>query len=115
MQAPRDVEEGLVDRDALDIGRVVSEDLERLRGHLFVEFHVGTDEDRVGTLLIGGAGGHRGMDAELARLVGAGGDDAALVGSGSDDDGLAAPLGMVQKLDGREERVHIDMEDRRHG
>ena len=55
------------------------------------------------------------MDAEAPRLVGAGGDDAALAGSRADDDGLAAPLGMVQELDGREERVHIDMEDRRHG
>ena len=55
------------------------------------------------------------MDTELARLVGASGDDAAFMGSGSDDDGLAAPLGMVQQFDGRKERIHIDMEDRRHG
>ena len=55
------------------------------------------------------------MDAKAPSLVGAGGDDAAFVGPGSDDDGLAAPLGMVQQLDGREERIHIDMEDRRHG
>ena len=55
------------------------------------------------------------MDAKSPRLIGAGGDDAALVGAGADDNGLAAPLGMVQELDGREERVHIDMEDRRHG
>ena len=55
------------------------------------------------------------MDAETPRLIGAGGDDTALMWSGSDDNGFAAPLGMVQKLDGREERVHIDMEDRRHG
>ena len=55
------------------------------------------------------------MDAKSPRFVGAGGDDAAFVGPGSDDDGLAAPLGMVQQLHGREERVHIDMEDRRHG
>ena len=55
------------------------------------------------------------MDAEASRLVGTGGDDATLVGSGSDDDRLAAPLGMVQQFDGCEERIHIDMEDRRHG
>ena len=72
------------------------------------------DEDRVGTLLVRGAGGHGGMDAEAPRLVGTGGDNAALVRSGSDDDGLAAPFGVVQQFDGREERVHIDMEDRRH-
>ena len=74
-----------------------------------------TDEDSMRTLLVCGSRGHRGVNAETPRLVGAGGDDAALVGSGSDDDGLAAPLGMVQQFDGRKERVHIDMEDRRHG
>ena len=114
MKSSADIQECLVDRDALDIGRIMFENLKRLCGDFLVEFHMGTDEDRVGTLLVGRPRGHGGMDAELARFVGAGGDDAAFVGTGSDDNGPTAPLGMVQELDGREERVHIDMEDRRH-
>ena len=115
MQAPGDVEERLVDRDALDIGRVMLEDLEDLVRNLLVEFHVGTDEDRVRATLVGGPRRHRGVDAEAPRLVRAGGDDTALVRTGTDDNGLAAPFGMVQQLDGRVERVHVHMENRRHG
>ena len=81
VKAAGDVEEGLVDRNAFDVGRVVSECLERPGRDLLVEFHVGADEDRMRALLVGRPRGHCGMDAELPRLVGAGGDDAAHVGS----------------------------------
>ena len=57
--------------------------------------------------------GHRRADAEDPRLVGRGADDAAIVGpAAADDDRLAAQLGPVALLDGREERVEIDVEDR---
>ena len=51
------------------------------------------------------------MDAELARLIAAGRDDAALVRTGADDQRFPAPFGMVQELDGREEGVHVDVEE----
>jgi hypothetical protein len=51
------------------------------------------------------------MDAELARLVAAGADDAARVRVAADDHGLAAQLRMVALLDRREERVEVDVDD----
>ena len=47
----------------------------------------------------------------VARLVAGGGDDAALVGIAADGDRLAAQLRVVALLDGRVERVHVDVED----
>ena len=50
------------------------------------------------------------MDAEPARLVGTGGNHPALVRPCADNDGLAAPLGVVTLLHGREERVHVHVQ-----
>ena len=64
----------------------------------------------------GGPQGHRGAHAEAAGLVGGRADDAAVVGSAATDDDRPAPkLGPVPLLDGREERVEIDVEDGRAG
>ena len=55
---------------------------------------------------------HRRVDAERARLVRRRRDDAALVGSAAaDDDRASAQLRPVALLDGREERVEVDVED----
>ena len=51
------------------------------------------------------------MDAVAAGFVGGGGDDAALVGGSADDDGASAEGGIVADFDGREEGVHVDVED----
>ena len=56
---------------------------------------------------------HRGVDAELARLVARGADDAPLVRTAAaDDDRLAAQLRAVALLDRGEERVEVDVQDR---
>jgi hypothetical protein len=70
-----DVEEGFVDGQAFDVGRVAVEDGEDLGGDHFVAGHVGREEDGVGAALAGFAGGHGGMDAEDAGFVGRRGDD----------------------------------------
>ena len=50
------------------------------------------------------------MDAEPARLVGTGRNHAALVRTRANNDGLAAPLGVVALLHGREERIHVHVQ-----
>ena len=57
---------------------------------------------------------HRRAHAERPRLVAGGGDDAARCGRAADGDRLAAQLRVVALLDGRVERVHVDVEDAAH-
>ena len=52
------------------------------------------------------------MDPEPPRLVARGRDDASSPGRPADDDRPAAQLRAVALLDGREERVEVDVEDR---
>jgi hypothetical protein len=66
----------------------------------------------MGTEPAGLAEGHRGVDAESARLVARGADDAAIAGPApTDDDRLAEELRAIALLDRREERVEIDVQD----
>ncbi len=51
------------------------------------------------------------MHAEAAHLVARGRDHAAPAGA-ADDHGLAGELRPVVLLDGRVERVHVDVQDR---
>ena len=60
------------------------------------------------------AGRHRRAHAEGARLVGRGGHHAAAADA-ADDDRLAAQRRLVALLHGGEERVQVDVEDRRVG
>src|SRR5262249_59747842 len=53
---------------------------------------------------------HGGPDAEPAGLVARGRHDAALARA-TDRDGLAAELRIVPLLDGRVERIHVDVND----
>ena len=55
------------------------------------------------------------MDAERARLVARGGDDAAAIRLAADRERLAAQRRVVALLDRRVERVHVDVEDAAHG
>ena len=57
------------------------------------------------------AGGHRRADAEGAGLVGRGGDHAPPADA-ADDHGLAAQGGLVALLDGGEEGVEVEVQDR---
>jgi hypothetical protein len=63
----------------------------------------------------GGAERHGGVDAELARGVGRGRDDAALIGLSTDDHGLAFERRVEEFFDGDEEGVHVDVEVGLHG
>ena len=53
------------------------------------------------------------MHAKAARLVGAGGHDAAGIGIATHDERLAAPLGMVEHLHARKKRIEIHEAHRR--
>ena len=55
----------------------------------------------------------RRLHAELPRLVARRRDDAATFGAAADGDRLAPQLGPVALLDGRVERVHVDVKDPR--
>src|SRR5262249_13118863 len=58
------------------------------------------------------------MHAKSSRFVRAGGNDTspgAAFGIGADDDRFSFVLGMVQLLDGRVKRIHVDVKNRPHG
>ena len=116
MDRTRDVEKRLVHRHPLDERRVVAEDFEHLGRHLLVDAHARLHEDAVRTLLVRRAARHGGTHPEHPRLVAARGDDAPLVRTRPHDDGQAAPGGVVALFDGREERIHVDVQNgpRRH-
>ncbi len=85
---PRHVEEGLVERDALDHGRHRLQDGVQLLAHLGVAVVVTLDEDgrRASAPCLGGRHGR--VHPEPARLVGAGGHYAPAA-TAADDDRLA--------------------------
>ena len=58
---------------------------------------------------------HRRVDAELPRGVVRGRDDAAAVRVSSDDERLVAELRVLELLDGREERVEVEVREDLHG
>ena len=107
-----DVQERLVDRDGLDLGREPAEDRHDLAARLLVPAPVHGQEHALGAQAAGGPERHRGMHPERAGLVAGRGDDAPLVGSAAaDDDRPAAKLGPVALLDRREERVEVHVQD----
>ena len=96
---------GLVEPDLLRRGRAArARRSQHALGRLAVGREVGRDDDRVGAQPARPRGRHRRADAELARLVGRGGDHRARAGA-RHDDRLAPQLGAAQQLDGRVERV----------
>ena len=110
--AGRDVKERLVDGDLLHARRLVCEYVHDLRAQLpvAVEVSMGPDGVRAQALSLGG--GHGGSDPIAPCLVGRRRDDAPAVGVAAHDYGLAAPLGVVELLDAREERVKVEQADR---
>ena len=54
---------------------------------------------------------HRGVDAEAARDVVRGRDDAAPARVAADDERLRAELRVLELLDGRVERVEVEVRD----
>ena len=107
---PADVEEGLVDREALDQRRrVLEHGVHRLAG-LGVGRHPGRDDDRLGAQPAGLAAAHGGADAVHLRLVARGEHHAA-----ADDDRPPAQARVIALLDRRVERVEVGVQDRRLG
>ena len=107
-----DVEEGLVDRDRLHLRREPPQDRHHLAADLLVLAPVDRQEHALRTEPARRPQRHRGVDAELARLVRGRRYDAPLVRpAAADDDGLAAQLRTVALLDRGEERIQVDVED----
>ena len=113
-QRAGDVHEGLVEADGLHRRGHVVQDLVQLPAHLRVAAVAPGEEDRLGAELTGAHGRHGRVHAVGPRLVGARGDDAPRTGP-AHDHGLAGEGGVVEHLDRREERVHVDVEDGRDG
>src|SRR5688500_3447093 len=80
---------------------------------LGVALHAMAHDDRFGAAAHRFGHRHRGVDAELARFVRARRDDAA-ARRATDENRLAAQLRIIALLDGRVERVEVDVEDRAH-
>ena len=104
---PADVEERLVDRDALDDGRDVVEHAEDGLARVDVGAEAGLDDDRLRAQAPRPRLAHRGADAVRLRLVARGEDDAA-----ADDHRSAAQARIVALLDRRVEGVEVGVEDR---
>ena len=101
-----DVEERLVDREALDDRRCVVEDPEHLLARLGVGGHAGRDDDGVGAETPGLYAAHRGADPVRLRLVAGSEDD-----PGPDDHGPPPKARVVPLLHGRVEGVDVRVED----
>src|SRR5262245_45724179 len=88
-------------------GKPASTDAPHLLGEAGVGVGVSLQDDSLGTQANGLPNRHLDRKAESPRLVGTGGDN-----SSANDDGTAAKVGVLQLLDGGEERVEIKMQDR---
>ena len=103
---PVNVEERLVDREALDARRGLPEDLERRLARLRIGRHARRDDYGVRAQPAGLRSAHRGTHAVCLRLVARRKDHAA-----PDDDGAAAKATVVALLDGGVEGVEVGVED----
>ena len=111
---PGEVEVALVETGALD----PRDDLAHGRPHglrvLPVERVARPDEDRSRAASERLRAAHRGVDAEAARDVVRGRDDAPAVRVAADDERLSPQLGLLQLLHGGEERVQVEVGENRH-
>jgi hypothetical protein len=104
---PADVEERLVDREALDQWRRVAEHVEHRVAGFAVRLHPWTDHDRLWAHPACLCLAHRGVHAEGLGLVAGGEHHAA-----TDDHRLAAQRRVVALFDGRVEGVGVRVQDR---
>ena len=105
---PADVEERLVDRDALDQRRGVVEDLEDRAARLDVRREARRHHERVRAQPLRLPPAHRRLHAVRLGLVARGEHDAA-----ADDHRAPAQPRVVALLDGGEERVEVGVQDAR--
>src|SRR5262249_32202118 len=93
--ATANIEKRLVQAERLNERREGQEDRADVAGDLSVVTHAHGQKDAVRAEPAGRDAGHGAMDAELARFVRGGTDDAAAVGAAADDDRLAAQLRII--------------------
>ena len=109
----RDIHKRLVDAHLLHEWGLVPQDAHNGFRHLAIAVEVPVRPDGIGTQPPCNRCGLGTVDTEGARFVGRRRDDPVLVGVATDDNRLSAPARMVELLDGREEGVEIDKQDRR--
>ena len=105
-----DVEVGLVERQRFDQVGVAREDLAHLLRHRLVAHEIRRHEHRLRAQALGADRRHRRAHAELARLVTRRAHHRARAAP-RDDHRPAAQGRVVALLDGRIERVHVDVQD----
>ena len=105
-----EVEVGLVERHRLDRHTDLLDQFADLGRALAVMRVVNRQPVRVGAEPPRPRRGHRRADPELPRLVRGGRDDRSRAGA-RHDHGLADQLRMALQLDGRIERIHVEMSD----
>ncbi len=114
----RHIQVGFVEREGLDeLGEAVK-DLPYAPGLRAIGIEPGGKDDEVRAFLQGHVRRHGGADAVFARLVVAGGEDAAPIPRTADGDRLARERGRVAHFDGGVEAIHIEVDDgawRAHG
>ena len=107
--ACRNVEIGLIERQAFNQRRDVAKYREDLLRDFLVPLHSRPNADGVGTEAPRCMHRQRGAHTELAHLVACRGYYPAIAGP-SDDDGLPLELRIVVLLDGCIERIHVHMQ-----
>ena len=107
-----EVDEGLVERQRLDQRGELAQHLHDPLARVAVGVEAPAEERGVRTAGARLAARHRRADAVAPGLVRRGGHHAPPAGA-ADDDGLAAQRGLVALLDGGEEGVQVEVEDRR--
>jgi len=103
---PADVEERLVDRDALHEWGGVAEDREDVLARLGVRVEARRDDDRLRAEVVRRASTHRRADPERFRLVACGEHHTA-----AHDDRLSPQPRLVALLHGGEEGVEVGVQD----
>ncbi|HET6179787.1 MAG TPA: hypothetical protein VFE61_22890 [Candidatus Sulfotelmatobacter sp.] len=102
---------GFVDGCHLHFGGERVEHFVDFLGTLAVALGMSVDEDGMRAHLSRGTQRHGGVNSELARFVGGGGDNTTLVALAANDDGLAFQRRVEELFDRDEEGVHVDVED----
>src|SRR5262249_30121161 len=103
----------LVNGADLDVGREIVGVGKHEAGEEFVFFEVAGKDDELWAEATGHDGGHGRVNAKLASFVGGRGDDAAFFAA--DGNGVAAKAGVGGLLDGGEEGVGVEVNNRAEG
>src|SRR5690349_3486024 len=113
MQALRaaHVQVGFINRDHLDLRREVLQNFVHFLRIFAIAVGVAVHEDGMGTKLGGGAQGHGGVHAKLARFIRSGGNHAALIALPANYHGFAAQPRIKQFL--RSEEHTSELQSRR--